>query len=128
MNTYFCHFGRGLSISGELCKLTSNGQQQFDILGIKADADGSIFRKNIGRVFLNMASDPYLQVWDIDMSKSENKRNYGHLINEQFENELEMPQICQIMFEKMIPGDEILHTTPSGKSSIIKIRYNLTNR
>jgi hypothetical protein len=37
-----------------------------------------------------------------------------------------MPQVCRIMYEKMIPGDEVLHTTPSGKSSTIKIRYNLS--
>jgi len=39
-----------------------------------------------------------------------------------------MPQICRIMYEKMMPGDEVLHTTPSGKSSTIKIRYDLRNR
>ncbi len=39
-----------------------------------------------------------------------------------------MPQVCQIMYEKMQTGDEILHTTPSGKSSTIKIRYRLRGR
>jgi hypothetical protein len=39
-----------------------------------------------------------------------------------------MPQICRIMYEKMMPGDEVLHTTPSGYSSTIKIRYDLRNR
>ena len=56
---------------------------------VKEDADGSIFRKKIGRAFLKMASDPYLQVWEIDMHNSENERNYGHLINEGLETELE---------------------------------------
>jgi len=56
---------------------------------VKEDADGSIFRKNIGRAFLKMTSDPYLQVWEIDMHNSENERNYGHLINEELETELE---------------------------------------
>ena len=256
---------------------------------VKEDADGSIFRKNIGRAFLKMTSDPYLQVWEIDMHNSENERNDGHLINEELETELEakisrylrdnitfvcfpvdeeaerlrleegiiaslnrhpsfgpssnwlglnspmseiassglwnrqglqgqplsdeelervkwlarfgndsyrnntgrrtrvqkaedsvrvaveatgsqgktaddvrqyiekllqeakmigedyidlvsgdihkqmgmknrMPQICRIMYEKMMPGDEVLHTTPSGKSTTIKIRYDLRNR
>lgn len=36
-----------------------------------------------------------------------------------------MPQVCRIMYEKMKQGDELLHTTPSGKSSTIKIRYYL---
>jgi len=31
-----------------------------------------------------------------------------------------MPQICRIMYEKMMPGDVVLHTTPSGKSSTIR--------
>jgi len=53
------------------------------------DADGSIFRKNIGRALLNMNSDPYLHVWDIDMHDPVNKNNYGHLLNEELENELE---------------------------------------
>ena len=254
---------------------------------VKENADGSIFRKNIGRAFLNMTSDSYLQLWEIDMHNSENKRSYGHLIDEGLEAELEakisqylrdnitfvcfpvdeeverlrleegiiatlnrnpsfgpsnnwlglkspvleiassglwnrqglegqplsaeelgrvkwlarfgndsyrnntgsrarvqravnrvrtvgkppdsgrkkaddvrqyidkllheakmrgedyidlvsgdihkqlgmknrIPQVCRIMYEKMIPGDEVLHTTPSGKSSTIKIRYNLS--
>lgn len=37
-----------------------------------------------------------------------------------------MPQVCRIMYEKMKTGDEILHTTPSGSSSTIKIRYYLS--
>lgn len=56
---------------------------------VKEDADGSIFRKNIGRAFLNTTSDPYLQVWEIDMHNSKNERNYGHLIDEELETELE---------------------------------------
>jgi len=56
---------------------------------MEEDADGSIFRKNIGRAFLNMTSDPYLQVWEIDMHHSKNVRNYGHLVNARLEAELE---------------------------------------
>lgn len=56
---------------------------------VKEDADGSIFRKNIGRAFLNMTSDPYLQVWDIDMHVSDNVKKHKHLIDEALENDLE---------------------------------------
>jgi len=52
---------------------------------LKEDADGRILRKNIGRAFLNAAKDPYLKVWEIDMHISENIKEYGHLVNEQFE-------------------------------------------
>lgn len=39
-----------------------------------------------------------------------------------------MPSVCDVMYGKMGPGDEILHTTPSGKSSTIKIRYYVRQR
>ena len=39
-----------------------------------------------------------------------------------------MPQVCGIMYKMMLPGDEVLHSTPSGQSSTIKIRYYLLNR
>lgn len=55
----------------------------------KKNARGSIFRKNIGRTFLNKDSDPYLEVWEIDLSQSENRKKYGHLRNEKLEAKLE---------------------------------------
>jgi hypothetical protein len=36
-----------------------------------------------------------------------------------------MPSVCGVMYQMMRPGDEVLHTTPSGKSSTIKIKYHL---
>ena len=39
-----------------------------------------------------------------------------------------MPQVCGIMYKMMLSGDEVLHSTPSGQSSTIKIRYYLLNR
>lgn len=39
-----------------------------------------------------------------------------------------MPQVCSAMYQKMMPGDKVLHTMPSGKSSTIKIRYYIENR
>ena len=67
---------------------------------MKENADGSIFRKNIGRAFLNIASDPYLQVWEIDMSNSENKMKYGHLMHEGLEAKLEA-KISQHLKDKI---------------------------
>ena len=34
-----------------------------------------------------------------------------------------MPQVCNAMRQSMNDGDEVLHTTPSGNSSTIEIRY-----
>ena len=36
-----------------------------------------------------------------------------------------MPSVCSAMYAIMRPGDVVLHTTPSGKSSTIKIEYHL---
>lgn len=36
-----------------------------------------------------------------------------------------MPSVCNAMYKLMRPGDAILHNTPSGHSSTIKIEYNL---
>ena len=40
----------------------------------------------------------------------------------------QMPSVCSAMYQAMLPGDMVVHTTPSGKSSTIQIRYQLTNR
>ena len=36
-----------------------------------------------------------------------------------------MPPVCDAMYQCMMDGDKILHTTPSGKSSTIEIEYKL---
>lgn len=36
-----------------------------------------------------------------------------------------MPPVCDAMYQMMLDGDKILHTTPSGKSSTIEIQYFL---
>ena len=36
-----------------------------------------------------------------------------------------MPQVCNAMRQSMNEGDIVLHTTPSGNSSTIEIRYNV---
>ena len=36
-----------------------------------------------------------------------------------------MPPVCAAMYQMMLDGDKILHTTPSGKSSTIEIQYFL---
>ena len=36
-----------------------------------------------------------------------------------------MPQVCNAMRQSMNEGDVVLHTTPSGNSSTIEIKYNV---
>jgi len=49
----------------------------------------SIFRKNIGRCFLNKEKNPYLSVWEKDMTARKNKEKFGHLRNEGGETKIE---------------------------------------
>ena len=47
-------------------------------------------------------------------------------IHKQMKLSSKMPSVCSAMYALMKQSDVILHTTPSGKSSTIKIRYFLT--
>jgi len=52
-------------------------------------SDRSIFRKNIGRALVNQRKDNYLQVWEIDFIKRENRKKFGHLRDIKKEKEIE---------------------------------------
>lgn len=39
-----------------------------------------------------------------------------------------MPSVCRAMYQVMGPGDIVVHTTPSGKSSTIQVCYQLAGR
>jgi hypothetical protein len=49
----------------------------------------SIFRKNIGRCFLNKDKDDYLCKWDLDTTTKRNKEKFSTLINIEYEREIE---------------------------------------
>ena len=51
--------------------------------------DRSIFRKNIGRAILNKRSDPYLKIWQIDFTTRNKKAEFGHLINQGYQSQIE---------------------------------------
>lgn len=61
---------------------------------IKKNKNRSIFRKHIGRCLLNKINNPYLDIWNCDSTSKENKIKYNHLIDKNFEQELEQ-QISQ---------------------------------
>jgi len=48
---------------------------------VNENKDRNIFRKNIGRATLNRDNDPYLDVWNLDMTTSDAKNRYGHLVD-----------------------------------------------
>lgn len=65
--------------------LRSRLKQHFII----PNKDGSIFRKNIGRTILNIRKDPYLKIWDLAMTTKESLEKYGHLINKEYQKQIE---------------------------------------
>jgi hypothetical protein len=67
-------------------QLRSRLKQHF----IKENKDRSIFRKNIGRCFLNAEDDPYLKIWELDYTSSEGKAKYAHLIKPKYQKDIEM--------------------------------------
>ena len=54
--------------------------------------------------------------------------DYIDLVSGDIHKQMGMKTGCRryagLCTRKMMPGDEVLHTTPSGKSSTIKIRYD----
>jgi len=49
----------------------------------------SIFRKNIGRCFLNKEGNPYLSTWDLDTTNKKNKELHLSKIDKKLESDLE---------------------------------------
>jgi hypothetical protein len=58
-------------------QLHSRLRQHF----IKNNKDRSIFRKNIGRAYLNFKKDPFLLQWEYDLTSRENKEKYFHIVD-----------------------------------------------
>jgi len=62
----------------------------------------------------------------------EQGRDYIDLISGEVHKELNwksrLPLVCDAMRNSMKHGDEFIHTTPSGKSSTITIRYHTAER
>ena len=59
-------------------------------------SDRSVFRLNIGRALLNQRVDEYLQIWDKDFIKTENRVKFGQLRKIEKEKELEL-EITRIL-------------------------------
>ncbi len=54
-----------------------------------APKDRSILRKSIGRAFLNKADDPYLPVWNLDLTERAARDRFASLRNIEKEKEIE---------------------------------------
>ncbi len=66
-------------------QLISRLEQHF----IKEVKDRSIFRKNIGRAILNKSNDPFLKLWEYDLTSKKNREKYLPFIDMSKQNEIE---------------------------------------
>jgi hypothetical protein len=66
-------------------QLRSRLNQHF----VKENKNTSIFRKNIGRCFLNQDHHPYASIWELDTTSKADKIKNANLIDRDFEKELE---------------------------------------
>ncbi len=66
-------------------QLLSRLKQHF----IQENKDRSIFRKNIGRVLLAQADDPFLEYWEKDLTTRKAKDKYARLIDFEYQRGIE---------------------------------------
>lgn len=66
-------------------QLRSRLNQHF----INENKNRSIFRKNIGRCFLNKESNPYLSLWELDITSRAEKEKNLKLLDLDFEKKME---------------------------------------
>jgi len=66
----------------------------------RAPHDRSIFRKHIGRALLNQDKDSYLQIWNKDFTKRQEREQYGHLRDIEKEKRIEST-ITQLLRESL---------------------------
>ena len=68
-----------------LNQLRSRLNQHF----VKENKNRSIFRKNIGRCFLNKEGSHYLNLWELDTTSRAGREKYWKLLDQTFEEQLE---------------------------------------
>lgn len=56
---------------------------------LSENKDRSIFRKNIGRALLKKQNDPFLQLWELDLTTRKAKDNYSQQINFDYQQKIE---------------------------------------
>ncbi|MFH1307946.1 MAG: hypothetical protein ABIH72_03770 [archaeon] len=66
-------------------QLRSRLNQHF----INENKDRSIFRKNIGRALLNKEKDPYLKIWELDLTTRKAKDKLSNLVDKEKQQKIE---------------------------------------
>jgi len=67
---------------------------------VNKNKNRSIFRKNIGRAFLEQEKNKYLKIWDMDTTSRINKEKNIHLVDQKLEAKLE-EKISEYMQKKL---------------------------
>lgn len=70
---------------------TGNNQLRFRLNQhfVKENKNRSIFRKNIGRCFLNREKNPYLNLWELDTTSRADKEKNLRFLDVEFEKKIE---------------------------------------
>lgn len=66
-------------------QLRSRLKQHF----LAKNKDRSIFRKNVGRAILNQRKDPYLELWELDLTSKDARDAYAHTIDLEYQSKIE---------------------------------------
>lgn len=80
-------------------QLRSRLRQHF----LASNKDRSIFRKNIGRCLLNKTKDPYLSVWELDMTTRTARATHGSKLESSKQHSIEK-EISEYMRENFFFG------------------------
>ena len=78
--------------------LPNDRRMDFDVTKPRPH-DRSIFRKNIGRALLNRDRDPYLEIWEVDMTPSANRNAWRDRRDIDKEKQIE-GDVTQILRER----------------------------
>jgi hypothetical protein len=70
---------------------TGNNQLPSRLLQhfMNENKDRSIFRKNIGRAFLNRSNDRYLETWQLDLTTRAAKEKYKNVVDKEKQKQIE---------------------------------------
>ena len=81
----------------------------------KANKDRSIFRKNIGRAFLNRSNDAFLEQWDWDLTSKQKRTDCAHLLD------IERQRAIEILITEYIIENFLFSVLPvaDGRSRLM---------
>lgn len=81
--------------------------------------DRSILRKNIGRCILNRRHDSYAGIWEICMIPRDNREEYAHLLNEEYQQSIE-EEVSRYMKENL--SFSVIGVNDKNKRSELKYK------